>query len=336
MTNEVHAEAIFALLAMERAAGPELTIRESEIRVPGGSVSHALDIDGRRAVLVPLTEGQPVPDDSQTRGVTIRRRELLDRGELRPFLVVRSEDSALDSQFALFADDLLAALARHPESAATTCIAVLERWRELMAAPPSPLLSRSALAGLLAELHVLEVLAVSDPAGALQVWCGPEGARHDFASEQGAIEVKATTRREDFGVQIHGVLQLELPEHGPLTLYAEQLEAVPQGGDSVPDAIERVQSQGVSRQGLRDRLEAIGFRSIDTDIYRTIRFSVLRRAIAGVDDGFPRIVRASFVDPGLPDRATDISYSIDLTEWGLQAGDASYADRLVRVLRDQP
>src|SRR5262249_59599266 len=129
-----------------------------------------------------------------------------------------------------------------------------------------------------------EVLAVSDPAGALQAWCGPEGARHDFASENGALEVKATTTREGFGVQIHGVLQLELPEHGTLTLYAEQLEAVHQGGDSIPDAIDRVQSQGVSRQTLRDRLEAVGFRSSDADIYRAIRFSVLRRAIAGVDD----------------------------------------------------
>jgi hypothetical protein len=335
MSTAERAENIFALLASERAAGPDLAIRESDVSLSGGRVSHALDADGRPAVLVPLAEGQASPEDSRTRGVTIRRRELLDRGKLRLFLVVRSEEATLDPQFALFADDLLAALTEHPEAPGTTCMAVLERWRELMAAPPLPLLSRSALAGLLAELHALEVLAARDPASALAAWCGPEGGRHDFANEHGAIEVKATTGREGFKVQIHGVMQLEYPEQGPLTLYAEQMEMVNQGGDSVPDAVDRVQSLGTPRQVLRDRLEAIGFRSSDADIYRAVRFSVLRRAIAEVDDAFPRIVRDSFTDPSLPDYATDISYSIDLSEWVQSADDLSYVETIVRALRER-
>jgi hypothetical protein len=333
VTAPERAEDIFALLAQERAASPDLTIRESDVSVADGRVSHALDIDGRPAVLVPLAEGQPVPEDPGTRGVTIRNRELVDRGNRRAFLVVRSEEPALDPQFALFTDDLLSALAAQPESPAMACMTVLERWRNLMAAPPPPLLSRPSLAGLLAELHVLEAIAAKDPARAVDQWCGPEGARHDFVSEHGAIEVKATTGREGLKVQIHGILQMELPDHGPLTLYAEQLEEVHQGGDSVPDAIERVQQLGASQYGLRDRLEAIGFRSSDADIYRTVRFSVLRRAIALVDDRFPRIVRASFVDPSLPDRATDISYSIDVSDWAVPTDESTYTDRLVRALQ---
>lgn len=332
MTQAERAADIFALLARERGTDPDLTIRESDVSVIAGHVSHALDTDGRPAILVPLPEGQPLPEDSGTRVVTIRARELLDGETRRPFLVVRCEERALNAQFALFADDLLAAIAQRPDAPQIACTAILERWQELMAAPPSPLLGRTALVGLLAELHVLETLAAHDPLGALGAWCGPEGSRHDFATGKGAIEVKATTGREGFEVQIHGVLQLELPDHGSLTLYAEQLEPVHQGGDSVPGAVERAQQLGVPRQGLRDRLEAVGFRDSDAEIYRTVRFSLLRRAIAEVDSGFPRIVRSSFADPSLPDRTTDISYNIDLADWAVSASDRGYADRLGQAL----
>ncbi len=331
MSTTERAEEIFALLTQQRAVSPDLTIRESDVAVAGGQVSHALDVSGRPAILIPLVEGQSVPDDAGTRGVTIQGRELVDRGKPGQFLVVRSEEPTLDPQFSLFADDLLAALEERPDSPAAVCMTILERWQQLMAGPPSPLLSRNALAGLLAELHVLEALAARDPTVAVDMWCGPEGGRHDFASLHGAVEVKATTAREGFKVQIHGILQLDQPEHGSLTVFAEQLEEVHQGGDSVTDAIERLQQLEISRQGFRDRLEAIGFRSLDGGIYQKFRFSVLRRAVAAVDDNFPRIVRSSFTDSGLPDRATDISYSIDVSDWALPA-DANYIDPLANVL----
>lgn len=332
MSAAERAEEIFSLLADERAASPDLTIRESYVSVSGGPVSHALDIDGHPAVLIPLAEGQSIPDDAGTRGVTIRGRELLDCGKRRKFLVVRSEEPKLDPQFALFVDDLLAALLAQPGSPGTVCMTVLERWQNLMAAPPSPLLGRSALAGLLAELHVLEALAAQDATGAVDMWCGPGGARHDFSSQHGAVEVKATTGREGFKVQIHGILQLEPPDHAPLTVYAEQLEAVHEGGDSVPDAIERLRQLGISRRGFRDRLELIGFRDADAEIYRKVRFSILRRAVCLVDDSLPRIVRSSFADLSLPDRATDISYNIDVSSWARPADDPGYVAALTRAL----
>jgi hypothetical protein len=126
-----------------------------------------------------------------------------------------------------------------------------------------------------------------------------------------AVEVKSTSSRERFTVRIHGLLQLDPAPDQRLYLYAEQVERVPIGGDSVPDAIERLQSQNPGR-ALSERLALLGYDMTDEPVYRTIRYATLDSRHVRIDEDTPRLVRSSLRDPALADKVHNVDYDIDL------------------------
>lgn len=305
-------ESIFRLLARAGSAS-DLQIRESDVELDAGRVAHAIDHSGKRVLLVPLTEEQTVREDTASRGVILAERELIDRGVSRRFAMFRCEIPTLDEQFGILCDEVLSALATSPHDPGTTCAGVLDRWRELLGPRNERLLSASKLMGLLAELHFLERLAQETP-DALAHWTGPTGSRFDFMAGSSAVEVKATTSRERFTVGIHGLLQLEPPGRGELFLWAQRYERVPDGSESVPDRIHRLEKLGLSSHDLLQKLAGVGYMAADVDAYRTVRFEALDDRSFAVVDGFPRLVRASLADGSLADRLLAVSYSIDLSD----------------------
>lgn len=293
----------------------DLRIRDSDVTVTGGSVRHAIDRLGRRHLLVPLPENEPTAEDRGSCGVSLTGRELLDTGQRERYQDVVCETAELHDLFAVFCDDLLSKLGTGIDQPAVICSNALERWRALFIPRRGTLLGPDALAGLLAELHVLELIAARNPAAAVALWTGPDQARSDFTSIGAAIEVKATTGRERVVVTIHGLRQLEDARPADLYLYVERLEAVRNGGDSVPDAAARLLAAGVDRVGLLTGLGAVGYQDIDSAAYQLIRFNVSsHRTFRVAQRGFPRLVPASLRDPDLADKIFRVSYLIDLTD----------------------
>lgn len=327
----------FAVLAAESGGALGLTVRYTDVGVGSGTAAHAV-YDGRRALLLPLEATDDRPVDEQSVNVTIRPRTLLDpgTGESRDYLSLECSSAPLFGTFDSLCDEILHTLLTEPPAGAgpaPAALGVLERWRELIGPARSRLIGTAQLAGLLAELHLLERLQSLTGAGrAFEMWAAKRsGARHDFRSGNTAVEVKACTGTARLAVTIHGLTQMEPPEGGYLYLYAEQLEPVSRGQDSVPDCLGRLVAGGMSRLALLDIVGDRGYRPVDEDAYSTVRFTARARRSVRVDAAFPALVPSALVDQVLAGRLENVQYVVDVGALGVQ-GDSAGMDELLVAL----
>lgn len=292
-----------------------LRMRDSDVTVTGGYVSHAVDALGRRHLLIPLAAEQQPIADHRSHGVSLSPRNLEDDRGLTHYIDVVCEEAELRDLFAIFCDDLLDRLEDDSAAPAAVCVSVLDRWRDLFNPKGGRLLGEQALVGLLAELHVLERIADRALGSALRLWTGPEKARADFTGSLASVEVKATTNRERATVAIHGIQQLDEAALEDVYLHVEQFESVPSGGDSVPDAVRRLLATGLSRAGLLRSLTAVGYLESDREAYELVRFRLAAaRTFRASAPGFPRLVPSVLTDPGLALRIHEVRYSIDVSD----------------------
>ena len=253
----------------------ELRIRDSEVTVAGGSVRHAVDRFGRRHLLIPLADGQEAAEDRNSCGVSLSGRELVDRNRYERYLDVACEMVELRDLFAVFCDDLLERLSVENAPPAAVCSSVLERWRELFNPSAVHCSDPRRWPACSQNCMCLSRSRRGHQSRAVRTWTGPDKARTDFTGARAAIEVKATTGRDRVTVVIHGLHQLDQAPLEDVYLHVEQLETVPAGGDSVPEAVSRLLSAGVDRAGLMRGLAAVGYLDSDADAYRRVRFNVL-------------------------------------------------------------
>ena len=313
---------IFELLTFDAPDEMKLTRRDTDIEIDGSNVAHALDSLGRRALVVPLQAGDREVFDTESQGVSletfgIRRGETTHR-----ILIVRCLDPRLDSEFGLLVDDVIRNLQKSQIHPGQTCLEILHRWRTLFATLDGSALSIESQIGLIAELHLFEAIARLDRDAVFACWRGPDRSRHDFVSRECAIEVKATTKRDQLVVSVHGALQLEAPESVPLYLYVEQLELAP-FGDSVTSLVNRILGLGIEPQHFLRALAKVGFHPQDSSLYAGFTYVTLRRKLCLVDAKFPRIVRAVFTSPEMIDRLPRIEYSVDVGPISGAAEDSS-------------
>jgi hypothetical protein len=302
---------IFQLLTFDAPDEMQLTRRDTAIEIDGSHVAHAIDSLGRRALVVPLQAGDREVFDTESRGVSLETFSIL-RGETKHrILIVRCLDPRLENQFGLLVDDVIRSLQQSKIHPGETCLAILHRWRTLFATADSSALSIESQIGLIAELHLFEAIARLDRNAPFRCWRGPDRSRHDFVSLECAVEVKATTKRDQLVIGVHGALQLEPLESLPLYLYVEQLELAP-FGDSVTSLVNRIIGLGIEPRRFLSALDKVGFRVQDSSLYAGFTFLTLRTKLCLVDADFPRIVRAVFTAPDMIDRLPRIDYSVDV------------------------
>lgn len=325
----------FEVLGRITSRRDNLRIRETSLALPGGYVVHAIDYEGRPLLLIPLLDDQRGAEDDQSRGVSLHTRTLIDNDLSRRYLAVRCEIPALVTTFASLCDDLLEALGIEPDQPAARSLAILDKWRDLLGPSAPQLLSEGRLLGFLSELHFLEQLAqIAAPEPALSTWTGPGKERQDFMTTKVAVEVKGCALRDRIAVEIHGLRQLEEPVGGRLFLWVEHVERVTDGGDSVPDAIERLGAAGVSRFKILNVLQPHGYRPADEDAYRSVRFELRDRRAYEVGIAFPRLVPASLSDPARVDRLLGVRYTLDLTDRKAEPHPLTYPSDVVSLLAE--
>jgi hypothetical protein len=305
-------ELAFELLLASGASLGEIRIRESNVQLPEGTVLHGLDTKGRRHLLVPLLPDQHVIEDRRSAGVQLHLRELLDAGSQKRYLDVVCLLPHLNSLFSTVADEMLERIAEAPAKAPQQCELVLNRWRELLERPSSSLLGPERVAALIAELSWVERIARHDPHRALVAWRGPLRERYDFMGSLCSLEVKSTIAREGRHVEIHGDRQLDDPPEGPLYLAFHRLERVEDGGTTIPERIVALQALAVDHLRLLQLLLMAGYDSRDGDSYARLRFNESEFRVYMVNDGFPRVIPASFVGRSVPARVLSLRYTIDL------------------------
>lgn len=283
---------------------------ELRAHVMAGKLLLAISHDGQRHLLVPVATSEVVLDDTRSRGVHIRRIELIDGDQRRLFLDVVCRLPHLDQLFSAIAAEMVGELSSASDSASPVCHRVLQRWREMIERERLRLLGKDQSVGLFGELHLLSEL-VHHSTSALEAWIGPDAGRHDFRRAATALEVKTSTSRSGRRCSIHGHEQLECPEGGKLFLAYIRLEES-DIGTSLPDLVATILSSGVERCSFEEKLLRVGYDFRDTELYRHLKFKVREQRFYEIGPDFPKIVSSSFASGKLPAGIVSLQYEIEL------------------------
>ncbi|MFJ3244142.1 PD-(D/E)XK motif protein [Streptomyces sp. NPDC094154] len=291
--------------------GPGAALRTSSLAVvtEHGPVSAATDGESLRHLLIPLRGRRRIPTGRIGGTLRVTERALEDEetyGRFADIVCIRRD---LDDVFTALCADVLVALeadGRHPYR---TTLAVVNRWRQLFSGVPRALTEAQEV-GLAGELSVLLRLLDKNP-GAVSLWAGPEGGRHDFSDSVRAVEVKSTyTTSERRTFDVHGLDQLERPQGGRLMLAWYRFERTPRGR-TVGELVAEAARLCVDETELWLRLARVGYRRGQTDEEGALRLSPVEERWYEVDEAFPRLTTASLRKP-VPDGLLDVRYTVDL------------------------
>lgn len=305
---------VFEFMVQEVSAQGKFRVRESGVVCDSGPVLHAVDYKGHASLLVPVESLSAGQLDWTTKALALQFKELDVDGRLTPFLVLQCLDPKLQDQFGLMSDDVLDAIEDEPAKALKVAIATIDRWRQLFEHERGSLLGPAQLAGVMAELIVLQRLVEIHGPKAVVAWQGPDGGRHDFVFDGCSVEVKATTNHNNMIVTIHGARQLLAPENAELYIWAFQLERTPTGV-AVPEQVQALIRRGVPRLDLLTKLAEVGYQDTDSDAYQNTKFQALADKTFLVDSDFPRITPETLRPSGIIDKISNISYSVDLGQF---------------------
>lgn len=187
-------------------------------------------------------------------------------------------------------------------------------------------LSEDQQLGLAGELLTFLALAEESGVGtALDAWMGPLGEEHDFGLPDGDLEVKVTLseKRQHW---ISSVSQLVPTQGRALFLVSVQLTPAGAGaGWSLPGMVKLARElDGMYTNHIDTRLDGMGYRVVDADLYQS-RWT-LRSApqFLLVDDRFP-VISQEALSKSVPssNRIVDVRYRIDLT--GLPAAEPLFS-----------
>jgi Putative PD-(D/E)XK family member, (DUF4420) len=170
--------------------------------------------------------------------------------------------------------------------------------------------------GLFGELRVLQHLIdrMGGPA-AVDCWRGPHGEEHDFDIDGDDVEVKATLS-ENRRHWIGHIGQLQSTLGRSLWLVSIQLTTAAAVGTSLPMVVGAIRSSLTDAQSVDDfdrRLEAVGWRNEDTELYQRRLRLRSRPLVFEVDVRFPALTTARLAAAALdPVRFSQVRYMIDL------------------------
>lgn len=301
-------------LEAETATGERrLRVCDLPLDVENGPMALAVDHEGHRHVLLPIATHRKVRQGLDGPVLRLRKRPLEDARTYQTYADLSCLRHDLDDLFTELCVDVLGAAGELPDNPVKALHGVLDRWEALFSAQGRPL-GPEELAGLFGELKVLSQLLRKDPS-AHRLWCGPEGHRHDFLAGTSALEVKTTTSSEGRRPRIHGLDQLEAPEHGTLCLVWFRLHraSAEGGGTAFTEAVAEALRLCDDESALLDLLARAGYHLADTDHYQDVRFTIAEEKWYGVDADFPGLTTQILIAAGVPVSVLDVEYTIDLS-----------------------
>lgn len=280
--------------------------------LPAGEIYCAIGMDGFRRLLIPVAAGVDAEVEPDGLGIRILRRELISAGKASSYVEVICRKPYLNGIFTDLCTAIVSEVVLKPHESGRIPCAEVGRWRDLLAEGGESVLSGDEILGLYAELLFLEKIC-SRTVSALYLWTGPDAARHDFTGMSDAVEVKATKSKDGRRFHINGLWQLELPPTGRLFLATLKVDLVPQGGDSIVDAVRRLAGLGIDTNHFWRQLSAAGYMAAHENSYAEVRFKILEEFVYLVGEDFPAITRKKFKGDALPPGIIRIEYDIDLT-----------------------
>lgn len=308
---------IWAKLEQSRPAGDNLTAR---LAVPSSSsrVQCALDAEGRRHLLISLQESENGLTDTQSRGLHVKERDLIVRGQpATRYLDIQCLDIAGYPAFDLIGGELVAKLSESGVVPADIVKKVLAKWRRFWGLLPRTMLSKEEMIGLFAELwfFLVWLIPVAGTSATVQRWRGPMGSRHDFEWPSKSVEVKATTSMRGRTHWINGLDQLEPPEPGDLYFFSMQLREEAGATNTLPSLIVSILTQLNSDLDALSRFETIlaqtGYSPVHDEEYAKLHLRIVSEGLYAVRNDFPRINAEQF-RKGIPAGIERVEYEVNL------------------------
>lgn len=262
-------------------------------------------VDGSPCLLFDLPDPGRVADAGFEVGGMRLTRAPGDDGQL---LVLSLEERARRDLFATLCVDLLnfSAGADSPEPFAVL-LDRLEAWRLFLRSLGGGM-DRSAIIGLLGELHVLRAL-LPDAPQLLATWRAPDDGLHDFENSGHALEVK-TTAGPGSRVRISTLDQLDVAGLDRLDLMHVRLVESPQGAsmDELIATIDGILGSQAMRRDFSNALLRRGLQPDDAAARTGLRSQLQQIVCYGIADAFPRLTRAA-----VPSPIVEASYALDLS-----------------------
>ena len=289
----------------------EVPSRDAGVQTGFGPARYAIGPSGEPRLLIPVSDPVQLRNLGASGKLLVATRRYNVAGKSQPFIDLQSDDRKLDAVFSELVLEILKRL-QDGASPGDAVAGTISDFRKLLFAASAGEASKSAIIGLLGELHVLKLLC-SLHQSAADAWVGPFEQRHDFRRMSKAIEVKTSSRSDQTHVQIHGAEQLAAPAGGDLVLVHVRLEQTQDGSVQVSRYFDELLKLGVEQKRLLAGLIGSGCPSPDDAEWNSMSFSLEGMEAYTVQADFPRIIPEYFPGKVLPGGISKLDYDLDLT-----------------------
>lgn len=283
----------------------------TDVSTHAGPVRLAIGPNDEPRILLPLDSRESAPRIQESNALSISESSLTFKGRSLRFLDLICLSPDLESVFEELADEMLARIARD-ESCVDAVRSTIEDFRALLMRAAAGRITKSMVAGLIAELLVLNRLLDRTPSS-WKAWLGPTGDRHDFRTGNTSLEVKSSLRPGASRVTINSLDQLEIPTGGSLHLLRFVLEPSSNGLLSVSSLARNALSKSDDRDRLNELLAAVGCIDVDAEDWNRYSFTCESESLYEVKSGFPRLVISMLTGGLAPHGVHEVSYRIDLS-----------------------
>lgn len=265
------------------------------------------------------------------RGISIDIAQLLVYGSDRYYVRFVQLPESEDYIFEIVVEDLRQAVARlqSSENGINTIIDILTKWKRFFQSEKGLVMTDELQEGLYGELIFLEKLLTSIGTSSVANWVGGVKETHDFYFGSNAVEVKTTSRKEPYSVQISSEYQLDVKDVADrLFLYAVALRKSKQSGERLPEIVSRIRDRLIGDSSMKmrfdDMLLQYGYIDGIEELYVT-GFHIRDTYVYEVKGEFPQIIR-TMLRPGV----SKVTYELSLSQC------TPYIcsdEQLIRVLR---
>jgi hypothetical protein len=279
-------------------------------RQPSGLIDFAFEVAPKSIKKITLSQ------EAKGFEVKVQKTDNAKNSKVLRVSISLNRHSFLDLFKVLAADIVEHCLSAATESEAMTkLLSRLGHWRRFSEKAGDEGLSDQEQTGLFGELRFLRILLDQsvDPVQSLKAWHGPLRDNQDFCFGPLAVEVKASTSNNANQVSISNVRQLDARGLDHLYLYHVSLDRRNGSGDTLPSAIEDLQSRfrksGSESEDLFEQLLMLqGYHHSQSNLYDLAGYTLRHQQFYEVTPGFPRILECDIVDG-----VSEVRYKIDLS-----------------------
>ncbi len=276
-----------------------------------GQVRLAVGSASEPRVLLPLADQESPPDLHGGSALSIGISSFRFKGRSIRFLDLICHSPELEGVFGDVVDSMLARI-KHGEGCLDSARSTIDDFRALLVRERASHVDQRKVAGLVAELLVLNRL-LDRATSAWAAWRGPLGDRHDFRAGDTSLEVKAALRSGKSIITINSIDQLETPANGTLHLLRIAIEPVSGGHLSISGLGRSAIAKSDDPERLQALIASAGCSDVDDERWNKHMFRVESEQLYDVRPGFPRITLGMLTAGTLPQGVNGVTYQIDLS-----------------------